>query len=81
MNSARDLLFGLLALEARLIVFDQLVKACTLCTTQQDIALSDMLIGRGWIQPSDRARLDDLVEGELYGLLDVDMLSSNATGR
>ena len=28
---ARDLLFGLLALEARLIDFDQLVEACKLC--------------------------------------------------
>ncbi len=65
MNLDRDLLFGLLALRARLIDADQLIEVCKLWMTRRDTPLSDLLIKHGWVQPSDRARVDELVEREL----------------
>jgi PAS domain S-box-containing protein len=67
MNAARDLLFGLLAVRANLIMADQLIEACSLCTAQQEISLAEMLIKRGWIKASDRARVEQLVESTLCG--------------
>jgi len=67
MNADRDLLFGLLALQGRLIDTDRLIEACTQCLTRQDISLADLLVEQGWIQPKERALVDDLVDAELQG--------------
>src|SRR5262249_39220017 len=64
MNVERDLYFGLLALRARLIDADQLMDVCTEWTTCRDTPLADLVSQRGWIQPCDRASVDDLVARE-----------------
>ena len=69
MNVDRDLLFGLLALRARLIDADQLIEVCKLWTTCRNSPLTDLLIEHGRIQPCDRAHVDDLVEREMQGLV------------
>jgi PAS domain S-box-containing protein len=65
MNAARDILFGLLAVRSQMIVSDQLIEACALWPAQQDIPLAEVLAKRGWIKPSDREQLDQLVASAL----------------
>jgi tRNA A-37 threonylcarbamoyl transferase component Bud32 len=65
MNVAQDLVFGLLALQAGLIEFDQLIDACKLCTKHQHMTLTEILMNRGWIKQSDKDRVAALVEHEL----------------
>jgi PAS domain S-box-containing protein len=62
MDTDRDLLFGILALQAGLIDSDQFVEACTLWATRKNEPLADLLTERGWILPADRAHLDYLLE-------------------
>ncbi len=65
MDTDRNLLFGALALHADLIDPHQFVEACTLWTTRKNVPLADLLIERGWIEPTDRAHVDYLVERKL----------------
>jgi PAS domain S-box-containing protein len=65
MDTDRNLLFGVLALQADLIDAQQFVEVCTLWTTRKDALLADLLLERGWIVPADRAHLDYLVGRKL----------------
>ena len=65
MNTDRNLLFGVLALQADLIDPSQFVEACTLWTSRKDVPLAEVLIERGWILPVDRAHIDYLLERKL----------------
>src|SRR5262245_36482249 len=65
METDRNLLFGVLALQADLIDTRQFVEACTLWTTRKQDALADLLIERGWILPADRSHVDYLLERKL----------------
>ena len=65
MNTDRNLLFGVLALQADLIDADQFIKVCTLWTTRKHTALGDLLIELGWITPTDRADVERLLERKL----------------
>ena len=65
MNTDRNLLFGVLALQADVIDADQFIKACTLWTTRKQIPLADLLIELGWVTPSDKADVERLVERKL----------------
>jgi eukaryotic-like serine/threonine-protein kinase len=69
MDTDRNLLFGVLALQADLIDGDQFVKACTLWTARKDVPLPNLLIELGWITPTDRADVERLLERKLkkYG--------------
>jgi hypothetical protein len=69
MDTDRNLLFGVLALQADLIDGDQFVKACTLWTARKDVPLPSLLIELGWITPTDRADVERLLERKLkkYG--------------
>jgi hypothetical protein len=62
MDTNRNLLFGVLALQADLVDAKQFIEACTLWTTRKDIALADLLIDRGWLLPGDRDHVNYLVE-------------------
>jgi PAS domain S-box-containing protein len=61
----RNLLFGVLALQADLIDPQQFIEACLLWTSRKDVPLADLLIERGWIVAADRAHLDYLLERKL----------------
>jgi PAS domain S-box-containing protein len=65
MDTDRNLLFGVLALQADLIDSHHFVEACMLWTARKHMLLADLLIERGWIQPSDRVHVDYLLERKL----------------
>jgi PAS domain S-box-containing protein len=62
MDSDRNLLFGVLALQAELIDPTQFVEACTLWTARKDTSLAELLIERGWIDAADKSHIDYLVD-------------------
>ncbi|HMF12629.1 MAG TPA: serine/threonine-protein kinase, partial [Gemmataceae bacterium] len=66
MDSDRNLLFGVLALQADLIDSVQFVEACTLWSARKDMPLAHLLMERGWIDVADKAHLDYLVERRLH---------------
>jgi serine/threonine protein kinase len=65
MDADRNLLFGVLALQADLISQDQFVQVCTLWTARKDIPLADLLLEQGWVTLADRAAIDRLLECKL----------------
>jgi PAS domain S-box-containing protein len=65
MNTDRNLLFAVLALQADVLDADQFIKVCTLWTARKQTALADLLIELGWITPTDRADVERLVERKL----------------
>lgn len=66
METDRNLLFGVLALEAGLIDSRQFVEACTLWTTGRNERLCDVLTERGWLLPADVGHLEYLLERRLH---------------
>jgi PAS domain S-box-containing protein len=66
MDADRNLLFGVLALQADLIDAQQFIEACLLWTSRKDVPLADLLIQRGWIVPADRDHVDYLLERKLH---------------
>src|SRR5262249_57873150 len=66
MDTDRNLLFGVLALQADLIDPQQFIEACLLWGSRKDVAMADLLVERGWIVPADRAHLDYLLGRKLH---------------
>jgi PAS domain S-box-containing protein len=66
MDTDRNLLFGVLALQADLIDATQFIEACLLWTTRKKEHLADLLLERGWIQPADRVHVEYLLERKLH---------------
>jgi PAS domain S-box-containing protein len=66
MDTDRNLLFGVLALQADLIDQRQFLEACLLWTSRKDAPLADLLVERGWLVPEDRAHLDYLLARKLH---------------
>src|SRR5260370_37603013 len=66
MDTDRNLLFGVLALQAGLIDSPQFIEACLLWTGRKDVPLADLLVERGWIEPADRAHVEYLVGRKLH---------------
>jgi PAS domain S-box-containing protein len=66
MDTDRNLLFGVLALQADLIDAPQFIEACLLWTTRKNEHLADLLLERGWIEPADRAHVEYLLERKLH---------------
>jgi serine/threonine-protein kinase len=64
-DADRNLLFGVLALRADLITNAQFVEACATLAGRKDTPLADLLVGRGWLTPGDRADVQRLLEREL----------------
>ena len=65
MDADRNLLFGVLALQADVIDAEQFIKICTLWTTHKQAALGDLLIELGWITAIDKADVERLIERKL----------------
>ena len=65
METDRNLLIGVLALQAGLIDSRQFVEACTLWATRKEAPLTDVLIERGWILTSDVAPIEYLLRRNL----------------
>src|SRR6516225_6674399 len=62
MDTDRNLLFGVLALQAGLIDPGQFVEACTLWATRKSVPLAGLLRERGWLLATDQDHLDYLLE-------------------
>jgi PAS domain S-box-containing protein len=66
MDTDRNLLFGVLALQADLIDPQQFIEACLLWTSRKDVPLAELLVERGWILPADRGHVEYLLERKLH---------------
>jgi serine/threonine-protein kinase len=65
MDTDRNLLFGVLALQADLIDEAQFVRACSEWAGRKQAALAELLVERGWLTPSDRTDVEKLLERKL----------------
>src|SRR5262249_60303504 len=65
MSTDRNLLFGVLALQADLIDAGVFREACVAWTTCKGKPMADLLVERGWLLPADRAHIEYLVERKL----------------
>jgi serine/threonine-protein kinase len=66
MDTDRNLLFGVLALQADVITATQFIEACTLWASRKETALADLLTERGWLTAADRADVERLVQRKLH---------------
>jgi tetratricopeptide (TPR) repeat protein/tRNA A-37 threonylcarbamoyl transferase component Bud32 len=64
-DTDRNLLFGVLALQADLITGDQFAEACSAWAARKTVPLADLLVERGWLEASDRADIEKLLERKL----------------
>lgn len=65
MDADRNLLFGVLALQADLIEIRQFAEACTAWSARKNISLCELLIERGWLTPQDGADVEKLLQRKL----------------
>jgi serine/threonine-protein kinase len=65
MDTDRNLLFGVLALQADLIDAGQFAEACTAWSARKATPLAELLVQRGWLTASDRADVDKLLNRKL----------------
>jgi hypothetical protein len=61
-DTDRNLLFGVLALQADLIDNNQFAEVCGAWAARKDKPLADLLVERGRLSPADRHYLDGLLE-------------------
>ncbi len=65
MNCDRNLLFGVLALQSKLLEPGRFAEACTLWAKQPTGTLGDLLLHRGWMTPANKAKLDEYLEKKI----------------
>ena len=65
MDTDRNLLFGVVALQADLLDADQFIQACTLWTTRKEIPLADLLVELGWLTAEDKSDVERLLARKL----------------
>jgi serine/threonine-protein kinase len=77
-DTDRNLLFGVLALQADLLDAAQFAEACSAWAGHKGRPLADLLIERGWLSPTDRDDIERLLErklkkhsGDVRGTLDA----------
>ncbi len=61
----RNLLFGVLALQADFLDPARFVEACSAWGAHKDIRLADLLVERGWLTPADRADVERFLDRKL----------------
>lgn len=65
MDTDRNLLFGVLALQADLIDPARFAEACSAWASRKETPLADLLLERGWLTPGDRVDIEKLLERKL----------------
>src|SRR5262245_17636542 len=65
MDTDRNLLFGVLALQADLLDVTKFADACAAWAARKNVPLADLLVERGWLTPADRALVEQLVQRKL----------------
>jgi Tfp pilus assembly protein PilF len=64
-DSDRNLLFGVLALQADLIDANRFAEACTAWSARKDTPLASLLVERGWLTAEDRQGVEQFLERKL----------------
>jgi serine/threonine-protein kinase len=64
-DTDRNLLFGVLALQADLLDAGRFAEACAVWAARKGTPLADLLVERGWLTPQDRADVERLLERKL----------------
>jgi serine/threonine-protein kinase len=64
-HADRNLLFGVLALQADLLDAAQFAEACSAWAGRKGTPLADLLVERGWLTPQDREDVQRLLERKL----------------
>ncbi len=64
-SADRNLLFGVLALQADLLDAPRFAEACTAWSARKDTPLASLLVERGWLTPEDRESVEKLLERKL----------------
>lgn len=65
MNTDRNLLFGVLALQADFLDVARFAEACSAWAARKDTSLANLLVERGWLSATDRVDIEKLVERKL----------------
>jgi serine/threonine-protein kinase len=65
MDTDRNLLFGVLALQADLIDAARFAEACSAWSSHKGMSLADLLLERGWITAADREDVERLLARKL----------------
>jgi PAS domain S-box-containing protein len=65
MDTDRNLLFGVLALQLDLLDRDRFVEACAAWATRKGTPLADFLVERGWLTPEDKTDVERLLQRNL----------------
>jgi serine/threonine-protein kinase len=65
METERNLLFGVLALQLELLDCRQFADVCCGWAARKGESLADLLVARGWLTPIDRAEIERLLERKL----------------
>src|SRR5262245_6462779 len=65
MDTDRNLLFGVLALQADLITSAQFAEGCGAWAARKSGSLAGLLMDRGWLSAADRAVVEKLLERKL----------------
>jgi serine/threonine-protein kinase len=66
MDTDRNLLFGVLALQADLLDPARFAEACTAWSARKDTPLAGLLVERGWLTAEDCADVEKLVSRKLH---------------
>jgi serine/threonine-protein kinase len=62
MDTDRNLLFAVLALQAGLIDRNRFILACTLWATRKDVPIAELLVEQGWLAPAARGAVEQLLQ-------------------
>jgi tRNA A-37 threonylcarbamoyl transferase component Bud32 len=64
-STDRNLLFGVLALQADLLDAGRFAEICSAWAARKESSLADLLVERGWLTPQDRADVERLLARKL----------------
>jgi serine/threonine protein kinase len=64
-SADRNLLFGVLALQADLLDNDRFAEACSAWAARKETPLADLLVERGWLTPEERSHVEFLLGRKL----------------
>lgn len=65
MDTDRNLLFGVLALQVELIDTAQFAEACTAWASRKHVPLAELLVERGWLSDADRTDIECLLNRKI----------------
>src|SRR5262245_25342140 len=65
MSADRNLLFGVLALQADLLDAARFAEACSAWAARKDMPLADLLVQRGWLTEEERGHVEFLLQRKL----------------